>query len=142
MFGPINAHEGPAPPRQTGLSADAERASTNKARNKTAVQPQPEKRHDLFARHHPYRHDVRPIDHQPSLQCPDDVEPRERNNERLGSDFDANRHAARSLLCGFEALFQVGENVVDGLETNRQTHEAWKHAGRLLLFRCELAVRC
>jgi hypothetical protein len=32
------------------------------------------------------------------------------------------------LLGGFETLFEVGQNVFDCLETDRQANEAWKYS--------------
>jgi hypothetical protein len=37
--------------------------------------------------------------------------------------------AAATLLRCCETGFQVGEDVVDGLETYRQPHEAWEYTG-------------
>ena len=127
LFGPINRHEGATALRQPHLFAHRKRARTDHPRQIATPQPQPQQANGCFAIEHLGRGNDRPTDHQLALERPKCINARERNDQFVVSDLSGNRHAATTLLRCCETGFQVGEDVVDGLETNRQTHETREH---------------
>ena len=63
------------------------------------------------------------INDESALECPQGINASERDDQFVVSDLCSYCHAAATLLRCCETGFQVGEDVFDGLETNRQTHE-------------------
>ncbi len=47
-----------------------------------------------------------------------------------------------ALLRDFQRLLEIGLDVLDGFDTDREPDEVGSHAGRELFFHCELLVRC
>ena len=69
------------------------------------------------------------INDESALKRPHGIHASQPDDHAFRSEFSSYCHAAAMLLRCCETGFQVGEDVFDGLETNRQTHEAWEHTG-------------
>ncbi len=115
--------------RQTDLFAHAEGSRADHTGQVTAPQPQPQQLDGSLPTHYLDRHDVLALDDETSFDRPHCIHASQRDDQIFRSEFCTHCHVAVRLLRGCETGFQVGEDVVDGLETNRQPHEAWEYTG-------------